>query len=207
MFDVFFPLCPGQQLSATFELGRNGQDHSSLVLTLLLRVMLCVSLWSWSWWSWCVCLVCVCLCVWCAVRVAPPCIQNVPVYAGTTRTCASTCARGAGKHGDVLNVHTEAFLNRHTGGRRQFCLPRKAHLVFSHSTREVHQRNPWILHIFSLRIDREQHVPDSSNHSSRETLAGISNQVVRLVSHLLLPPLPPTTTQQHTTHRDRDRDT
>ena len=26
-------------------------------------------------------------------------------------------------------------------------------------------RNPWILHVFSLRIDREQHVPDSSNHS------------------------------------------
>ena len=26
-------------------------------------------------------------------------------------------------------------------------------------------RNNWILHVFSLRIDREQHVPDSSNHS------------------------------------------
>ena len=33
-------------------------------------------------------------------------IQNVPVYAGTTRTYFSTCARGAGTHGDVLNVHT-----------------------------------------------------------------------------------------------------
>ena len=30
------------------------------------------------------------------------------VYAGTTRTCFYTCARGAGSHGDVLNVHTEA---------------------------------------------------------------------------------------------------
>ena len=30
---------------------------------------------------------------------------------------------------------------------------------------EAHQRNLWILHIFSSRIDREQHVPDSSNHS------------------------------------------
>ena len=36
-------------------------------------------------------------------------VQNVPVYAGTTRACVSTCARGAGTHGDVLNVHTEAF--------------------------------------------------------------------------------------------------
>ena len=29
-------------------------------------------------------------------------IQNVTVYAGTTRTCVSTCARGAGIHGDVF---------------------------------------------------------------------------------------------------------
>ena len=27
------------------------------------------------------------------------------------------------------------------------------------------KRNPWILHVFCLTIDREQHVPDSSNHS------------------------------------------
>ena len=36
-------------------------------------------------------------------------IQNVPVCTGTTRTCVSTCARGAGTHGDVLNVHTGIF--------------------------------------------------------------------------------------------------
>ena len=36
-------------------------------------------------------------------------IQNVPVYAGTTRKCVSTCARGAGTHGDVLNAHTGTF--------------------------------------------------------------------------------------------------
>ena len=36
-------------------------------------------------------------------------IQNVPVSTGTTRTCVSTCARGAGTHGDALNVHTQAF--------------------------------------------------------------------------------------------------
>ena len=36
-------------------------------------------------------------------------VQNVPVHAGTTRTCVSTCARGAGIHGDVLNVHTGTF--------------------------------------------------------------------------------------------------
>ena len=31
-------------------------------------------------------------------------------------------------------------------------------------TPEVHQRNPGILHVFRLRKDREQHVPDSPNH-------------------------------------------
>ena len=45
-------------------------------------------------------------------------IQNVPVYAGTTRTCVSTSARGAGTHGDVLNQHTEGVLYIHTGGAR-----------------------------------------------------------------------------------------
>ena len=28
---------------------------------------------------------------------------------GTTRTCGNTCARGAGTHGDVLNLQTEVF--------------------------------------------------------------------------------------------------
>ena len=41
-----------------------------------------------------------------ALRVS---IENVPVYAGNTRTSFSTCAGVAGIHGDVLNVHTEAF--------------------------------------------------------------------------------------------------
>ena len=36
-------------------------------------------------------------------------IQNVPVCTGTTRTCVSTCARGAGTHGDILNAHTGTF--------------------------------------------------------------------------------------------------
>ena len=42
------------------------------------------------------------------------CVQTVSVCTGTARTCRNTCARGAGRHGDVLNVHTEAFLNPHT---------------------------------------------------------------------------------------------
>ena len=42
-------------------------------------------------------------------------VQNVPVYAGTTRTCFNTCARCAGIHGDVLNVHMGTCLSGHTG--------------------------------------------------------------------------------------------
>ena len=65
--------------------------------------------------------VCVCVCVCCGTlkKRGKPCIwlqkrfrvyiQNVPVYAGTTRTCVETCARGAGTHGDVLNRQTETF--------------------------------------------------------------------------------------------------
>ena len=34
-------------------------------------------------------------------------VQNVSVCTGRTRTQVSTCARGAGTHGGVLNVHTE----------------------------------------------------------------------------------------------------
>ena len=35
-------------------------------------------------------------------------IQNVLVCTGNRPACVSTCARGAGIHGDVLNVHTGA---------------------------------------------------------------------------------------------------
>ena len=61
--------------------------------------------------------VCVCLCVCCGtlkkkrgktriwlqkrLRVY---IQNVTVYAGTTRTCVETCARGAGANGGVFEA-------------------------------------------------------------------------------------------------------
>ena len=35
--------------------------------------------------------------------------KTSPVCTGTTRSCWKACARVAGIHGDVLNVHTEAF--------------------------------------------------------------------------------------------------
>ena len=89
----------------------------SLFLSLCLRVMLCgvlcglcrcgrgVVWWSWCvWWCVCVCVrVCVCVCcgtlkkrgktrVWVQKRPRVY-MQNVPVYAGTTRTCVDVHVR------------------------------------------------------------------------------------------------------------------
>ena len=80
----------------------------SLCLSLSLSVSLCFCL------SLSLCLsVCVVWCVWCPrvyvqkrLRVY---VQNVPVCTGTTPACVTTCGRGAGTHGGVLNVHTGTF--------------------------------------------------------------------------------------------------
>ena len=63
-------------------------------------------------------------------------VPNVLACTGTTRTCVSTCARGARTHGDVLNVYmgviaSSAYQNLPTLG-------------------EVHQRNFWIFTIFKF---------------------------------------------------------
>ena len=126
-------------------------------------------------------------------------------------TCFNTCARGAGTHGDVLNVHTGA------GGHRQFCLPKFAH-VWSSRASEVHQKTFQSFPFSSLRIDSDRHVTDSSNHSlylirlfSFSNLDGICGPD----GSISLPPLSPQprAPQQHTTHntqrlrqRHRDRD-
>ena len=75
-----------------------------------------------------VCGVCVCgVCMFCGVWWCLVCgvahrknlrvqIQNVTVCTGTTRTCVTTCGRGVGTHGDVLNLHTEIFWTDIRGG-------------------------------------------------------------------------------------------
>ena len=71
-------------------------------------------------------------------------IQNVPVYAGTTRTCVETCRYTRGRfertHGGQGVIVSSAYQNLPTYGYH-------------------------VLQRFSVRIDWEQHVPDSSNHS------------------------------------------
>ena len=88
--------------------------------------------------------------------------------------------------------------------------PRRVITWPQRSTKETNGSYPF----FSLRTGRKQHVADSSNHSlcliklfSFSALVGISNQMVRFVSPLLLPPSSTTTTHntQHTeTQRHRD---
>ena len=56
----------------------------------------------------------------CTFKVSRVYVQNVSVCIGTTRTCVSTCGRGAGTHGDVSNVHTETSLDGHTGVLQRF---------------------------------------------------------------------------------------
>ena len=58
-------------------------------------------------------------------------VQNVPVYTGTTRTYVSTCARGAGTHGDVLNVQTV--------GRFERATPRRTHTHTTTTTTDTPQ--------------------------------------------------------------------
>ena len=122
----------------------------SLSVSFCLCVMLCVVLCSVCCCCcrvvvvcvWCVCLCVVFVCVaarrkneektriWLQKRLRVY-IQNVPVYAGTTRTCVSTLRVGAGIHGD----------------HRQFCFPKFAHIGLSLAS-EVHQRNFWICPVF-----------------------------------------------------------
>ena len=118
-------------------------------------------------------------------------MQNVPVCTGTTRTCVTTCARGAGTHGDVLHLHTEVFWTdtRRAGGHRQCCLPKFGH-VWSSRASEVHHKKPMDLTHFQFENrSREQHVADSSKHSLclmkllRDTAEGISTHNTHQHTH------------------------
>ena len=83
--------------------------------------------------------------------IASSAYQNLPTQ-GYQLTLECT-------HEGVLDGHTGS-----KGGNGQFCSP-NLHTGLSRASERFTERNPCILHIFSLRIDREQHVPDSSNHS------------------------------------------
>ena len=113
-------------------------------------------------------------------------------FMSTIKLCFSACGRGAGTHGDVLNVHTESVFESTHGGHRQFCLQRTAHAWLSLGPTGSPKVTTGCCPCSSLRKDREQHVPDSSNHSlclikllsnsyCAETLEGTSHEMVRFV--------------------------
>ena len=99
----------------------------------------------------------VCLCVWCGVvcRVVrhaenPVCrLKNASVCRfKRPRVCRqhahmlfSMCAWCRYTRGRFECTHGERFFEATHGGRRQFCLPRTAHVEFSLGPREVHQKN------------------------------------------------------------------
>ena len=90
-------------------------------------------------------------------------------------TCVTTCGRGAGTHGDVLNLHTEVFGTdtKRRGGRGERGERRggvtvssanheTAHVELSRASERFTERNPWFLPIQGLRTGQEQHVPDEA---------------------------------------------
>ena len=137
-------------------------------------------------WTFCIKSVCVCLCVclwcvvvfgvWCGTQKKPPCVDSKRprVYRHHAHMCQNmrawcrytqgrfesthggffgrTLGRGDGE-GEVKGV-TVSSANHET-----------AHVELSRALKRFTERNPWFLPIQGLRKGREQHVPDSSNHS------------------------------------------
>ena len=140
-----------------------------LSVSVSVSVSLCLSLCGVVWCVWCP-RVYVQKNLPCVRSKRPPCVPaprahvlpHAGVVAGTTR--------------DVLNIHTEGFFctlhtgergrgERGGGGSPSVLLTKKSPrrvLTWPHKFTE---RNCWILPIRSLRIDREQLAPESSNHS------------------------------------------
>ena len=168
---------------------------------------------------WCVCLcvrcVFVCLCVCVCVFVCAPCVLRCVWRLGTQKKkppcvdskrprvyrhhahmcyhmrawCRHTRGRSESKHGGSLDGHTG---RERGGGVTVSSAHRNLDLGLSRASERFTERNPWISQIFSLRIGREQHVPESSNHSlylmkllssiyPGETLEGTSREMVRFV--------------------------
>ena len=167
----------------------------------------------------------------------------MPACGNTCGRCAGAHGDVLNVHtGSVLNVHTERGVGawgrrgraggvsvthqhqhtthneqthntEHARWHRQFCLPKFAHVGLSLDPRGSPKETLGSYTFFNLRIDREQHVPDSSNHSlyliklfSFSNLEGSSggNQPPHGSISLSPSPLPPssTTTKHNTQHTE-----
>ena len=99
---------------------------------------------------------------------ASVCTFKTCIPAPRAHVSTHTCARGAGTHGDVLNVHTEAFLNPHTEGRGVIVssayqnLPTYGNHLLQRFTKETFV---CIFPTFNCEHRLRTTCPDSSNHS------------------------------------------
>ena len=70
--------------------------------------------------------------------------KTAPVCTGTTPACGNTCARGAGTHGDVLNLQTEVFsacqAAPHTTPHTQHNTTHHTHHTTPHGDRETQRQ-------------------------------------------------------------------
>ena len=123
-------------------------------------VLWCAVLCRYVWcWCWCWCAMCDAWCLWCVwrglARGKTPCEgskrlrvllqQRFCVYRQNARMC-STCARFAGTHGSVLNLHTEPF-GTYTRGASLSLLSFSLSLVLSSFS--LPSFSPFVLFLFS----------------------------------------------------------
>ena len=86
--------------------------------------------------EWCCVVVVFGVCVSVCIGKGRDCVyvQTASVCTGTTRTCVSSCARGAGTHGDVLNRHTGFFsVPHHTHHDHNHSHSHNRHHMHSHT--------------------------------------------------------------------------
>ena len=112
----------------------------------------------------------------CTFKNASVCTFKTSPCVPTPRPHVVTHAGVVPVHTGTLSIHTRRFFGRTHGGEggeeRERGEGSPSVLLTKKSPRRVltwphkfTERNPWILPIRSLRIDREQLVPESSNHS------------------------------------------
>ena len=138
--------------------------------------------------------------VWCGTLKTPFVDSKTPpcVHSKRPRVCRqhahmlfSMWAWRRYTRGRFECTHGKRFESTH-GGHRQFCLQRTAHAALSLGPTSSPKVATGCCPCSSLRKDREQHVPDSSNHSlclimllsnsyCGETLEGTSREMVRFV--------------------------
>ena len=135
---------------------------------------------------WCVvcvgvCVVCVVCVVWCGAgrglgtQKKPPCVDSkrprvyrhhAHMFQHMRAWCQYTRGRFESTHGGFLDGHTGGGEEGEgKGGVIVSSAHRNLHIGSSRASERFTERNPWILNIFSLKIGREQHVPESSDHS------------------------------------------